>query len=593
MKNLKKNIVLIGLVIGILSYSTNSLAGSNANYNKRLISAALEGRTTRVITLIKRGADVNAKEEDGWTALMHTAYEGHTETVTALIENGADVNAKDNIGRTALRVAASEGHTETVTVLIENGADVNAKDKYGYTPLMLGNTEIVTALIENGADVNAKDNKGRTALGFAVSKGNTKTTIALIKNGADLNIEFEEKTLLTIALQQKGVPRQIPLLLYQHGVKIKDYSEYSKLLLICSESENSAGIMASLLDLKQFKDENGNTLIDNSDYKQLLYACSKTENSAGTMALLIGLKQFKDKNGITLIDNSDYKQLLYACSKTEKSVDTMKLLLNLDPFKDEVSEEMTTSLFFNAVGYGSILMFHFLLDNGATLHSQTISENFYNDFYKNDLYNFIKNKKNYEELSFLIYRGVDANRLVNIINSDYDDKISIQGEHNPLKIAKTIIDGQIELETKKQIRVNNEKVREKKDEKIKKAADTFQIIIFLILFFFPIGYLASKKYVSYVLFPLIVIVPFFLLFAMITGGIKGVAWILIISFGFILTQPVALIFLCFLINLIAAIYYFSEKEVSIKSSGTILTCYALAIVILIFIYSINKFDLSF
>jgi ankyrin repeat protein len=54
--------------------------------------------------------------------------EGHTEIVQLLLEKGADVNAKNKYGRTALIYATERGYTEIVQLLLEKGADVNAKD---------------------------------------------------------------------------------------------------------------------------------------------------------------------------------------------------------------------------------------------------------------------------------------------------------------------------------------------------------------------------------------------------------------------------------------------------------------------------------
>jgi hypothetical protein len=138
-----------------------------------LMMAAASGNTSKVVQIISSGAvDVNAKDINGWTAIMYAAEDGHTETVTKLKELGADVNAKELFGKTVLMFAAENGHTDTVVKLIELGAGVNAK------------TETVVALAEKGAELNAKDSEGWTALSYAKKNGNTATANVIKKLGA-------------------------------------------------------------------------------------------------------------------------------------------------------------------------------------------------------------------------------------------------------------------------------------------------------------------------------------------------------------------------------------------------------------------------
>ena len=57
--------------------------------------------------------------------LIKAAHDGQTEKVLDLIKAGADVNAKDNYGNTALILAAAKGHTEIVDLLKSAGAKDN------------------------------------------------------------------------------------------------------------------------------------------------------------------------------------------------------------------------------------------------------------------------------------------------------------------------------------------------------------------------------------------------------------------------------------------------------------------------------------
>ncbi|KAA0166638.1 hypothetical protein FNF27_07469 [Cafeteria roenbergensis] len=69
--------------------------------------AAQDGHESTVGLLLDRGADVEAREEDGWTAVMVAASNGHESTVELLLDRGADVTATNADGETALCVAAN------------------------------------------------------------------------------------------------------------------------------------------------------------------------------------------------------------------------------------------------------------------------------------------------------------------------------------------------------------------------------------------------------------------------------------------------------------------------------------------------------
>jgi len=188
-----------------------------------LTLAAHFGHTETALALIEKGADVNATDQYGYTALQYAAKYGHAETVLALIANGADVNAAGQYGYTALHYAAINGHAETVLALINAGADVNATNSNREKPLHLaaykGQTEIAVALIEKGAGVNAADIQGRTPLQIATMNGkneisraiehplhyaarisDVKTVKALIGRGYDLQAKLDGKIPLEHAI---------------------------------------------------------------------------------------------------------------------------------------------------------------------------------------------------------------------------------------------------------------------------------------------------------------------------------------------------------------------------------------------------------
>ncbi|KAA0168611.1 hypothetical protein FNF27_07123 [Cafeteria roenbergensis] len=69
--------------------------------------AAQNGHESTVGLLLDRGADVEARNKSGWTAVMVAARNGHESTVGLLLDRGADVKATNSAGNSALRVAAN------------------------------------------------------------------------------------------------------------------------------------------------------------------------------------------------------------------------------------------------------------------------------------------------------------------------------------------------------------------------------------------------------------------------------------------------------------------------------------------------------
>ena len=92
--------------------------------------AIAKGNIEAVKQHLAAGMDVNAKSDEGWTALHEAAFEGRKEIVELLISNGAHVNAKGESGRTPFDLATqSKRNLETADLLRKHGGKTGMKFK--------------------------------------------------------------------------------------------------------------------------------------------------------------------------------------------------------------------------------------------------------------------------------------------------------------------------------------------------------------------------------------------------------------------------------------------------------------------------------
>ena len=254
----------------------NTTNPNNPDVKYTPLMAAANGGFAKVAkVLLENGAEVNATDFQGWTALYYAfwlyssddnekKHRERAELVKALIASGADVN-KENQGISPLINAITTGTPRlgSIEALLDGGADIHFKDNRGLTPLYYaafdgdrnvldliiergnyadtihlaackGDLVRVRTLLEGGTDVNTKDEFGCTPLHWAVRARSPEVADLLITNGADVNSTAGPGNLTPLM-----AARKLPVieLLVSKGVDVRSQENKSKLHKACSAGD--------------------------------------------------------------------------------------------------------------------------------------------------------------------------------------------------------------------------------------------------------------------------------------------------------------------------------------------------------------------
>ena len=144
-----------------------------------LISSAASGNPEMVREILRYHPDLEARDGEGKTAIFSAGNpkygesdEGRADCVRLLAQAGADVNARETNGNTALHETFL---TDVIEELLKLGADVNARNKNGETPLFTTyDDEALPILISHGADVTLRNNDGETVMQAAEKRGSNR-----------------------------------------------------------------------------------------------------------------------------------------------------------------------------------------------------------------------------------------------------------------------------------------------------------------------------------------------------------------------------------------------------------------------------------
>ena len=177
----------------MLLLSLGGLARAAAE-DPALIVAARRGDAAEVSRLLAAGADIEATDWAGWTALAWAALGRRDAVLRRLVAAGAEIDGIARSGRnsgTPLMLAARRANAETtLRLLLEAGADVDGRDQYGRTALMMaareGLIDNIRVLLKAGARVDLRSwlDDRTTALAMARKAGHGTVAAILIAAGA-------------------------------------------------------------------------------------------------------------------------------------------------------------------------------------------------------------------------------------------------------------------------------------------------------------------------------------------------------------------------------------------------------------------------
>jgi ankyrin repeat protein len=230
--------------------STEPPVPSRGKLGQELFLAVNHGDLAGVRSLLKRGADPNARNGLEFTPLYMAAASGQMEVMESLLRAGAKLEASSPYG-SALNFAALTGNVPSLKFLLARGANVHSVRADGITVLMLaaraGDPEVVGELLRRKAEVNAKDNDGATPLTYAAREGHEAVARLLLAAGAAVDAADSRRWTPLMYAAVNGHPGLVRLMLEKGAnVNAREVRGRTPLLLVATYGDHPEVIRALL-----------------------------------------------------------------------------------------------------------------------------------------------------------------------------------------------------------------------------------------------------------------------------------------------------------------------------------------------------------
>jgi len=202
-----------------------------------------------------RGADIECLDKDKYTPLLIAASTGHTAVVKLLLKRGANLNAKNTLDKTAIFLAAEENSIDTLREILDHEDAknlLNESDLYENTPLhvaaMNGFALIVEALLSNGARIDPRNEDENTPLHLAAKNGKVRTVTALVRKDPSIINDEDEASNTPLHLAATEGHFKCCKALLENGAEVDARNSNMWTPLDCAAAKGHAKVADILLE---------------------------------------------------------------------------------------------------------------------------------------------------------------------------------------------------------------------------------------------------------------------------------------------------------------------------------------------------------